>query len=178
MSKAVRTPRPEDQRILENLQARLVQPSELERCHQLLDQQHYLGSPKPVGERLYYVVTDTQGEWLVLLIFAAAAKHLRERDRWIGWTDVQRERRLSLVANNIRFLILPDKTFPNLGTKSLRLVLARLSRDWQAHYGHPLLVAETFVDPDQFCGTVYTANGWEELGKTDGSGRQIGRAHV
>ena len=171
MSKAVRTPRPEDQTILENLQARLVQPSELERCHQLLDQHHYLGSPKPVGERLYYVVTDTQGEWLALLIFAAAAKHLRERDRWIGWTDVQRERRLSLVANNIRFLILPDKTFPNLGTKSLRLVLARLSRDWQAHYGHPLLVAETFVDPDQFCGTVYTANGWEELGKTDGSGR-------
>ena len=53
-----------------------------------------------------------------------------------------------------------------------RLVLARLSQDWQARYGHPVLVVETFVDPDQFCGTVYTANGWEELGQTDGWGRQ------
>jgi len=59
----------------------------------------------------------------------------------------------------------------NLGTRVLRMVLARLSRDWQAAYGHPVLVVETFVDPDQFCGTVYTANGWQELGKTDGSGR-------
>ena len=51
------------------------------------------------------------------------------------------------------------------------MVLARLSSDWQVAYDHPVLVVETFVDPDQFCGTVYTANGWEELGKTDGSGR-------
>jgi hypothetical protein len=171
MSQAVEMPSLEEQTILDNLQARLLQPSELERCHQLLDQHHYLGSPKPVGERLYYVVTDTQGEWLVLVVFAAAARHLRDRDRWIGWTDAQRERRLSLVINNIRFLVLPDKAFPNLGTKSLRLVLGRLKQDWQARYGHPVLVAETFVDPDQFCGTVYTANGWEELGKTDGCGR-------
>ena len=95
----------------------------------------------------------------------------KSRDRWIGWTDAQRERRLSLVVNNIRFLLLPDTTFPNLGTRALRRVLARLSGDWQARSAHPVAVVETFVDPDQFCGTVYTANGWEELGKTDGSGR-------
>jgi len=75
------------------------------------------------------------------------------------------------VVNNIRFLLLPDKTFPNLGTRSLRMVLARLSDDWQGAYNHPVLVVETFVDPEHFCGTVYTANGWEELGQTDGSGR-------
>jgi hypothetical protein len=33
------------------------------------------------------------------------------------------------------------------------------------------LIAETFVDPEQFCGTVFTANGWVELGQTDGWGR-------
>jgi len=166
-----RMPRPEDQRLLDNLMARLLEAEELEQCHQLLDEHHYLGSAKPVGERLSYVVTDQQGEWLALLVFAAAAKHLKYRDRWIGWTDVQRERRLALVVNNIRFLLLPDKTFPNLGTRSLRMVLARLSDDWQGAYDHPVLVVETFVDPEQFCGTVYTANGWEELGQTDGSGR-------
>jgi hypothetical protein len=51
------------------------------------------------------------------------------------------------------------------------MVLARLSDDWQQTYDHPVLVVETFVDPEQFCGTVYRANGWQELGRTDGSGR-------
>jgi hypothetical protein len=166
-----RKPRPEEQTVLDNLQVRLLESPELKRCNGLLDEHHYLGSVKPVGERLYYVVTDPQGQWLALLVFAAAAKHLKYRDRWIGWTDAQRERRLSLVANNLRFLLLPDRTFPNLGTRALRMVLARLSSDWQMAYAHPVLVVETFVDPDQFCGTVYTANGWEELGQTDGSGR-------
>ena len=171
MSAKFRAPAPDEQAILASLQVRILEPAELERCNQLLDQYHYLKSPKPVGERLYYVVTDAQGQWMALLLFTAAAKHLKSRDRWIGWTEAQRERGLSLVANNSRFLLLPDKTFPNLGTRSLRLVLARLSQDWQARYGHPVLVVETFVDPEQFCGTVYTANGWEELGKTDGHGR-------
>ena len=171
MSEHFRKPRPEEQTVLERLQVSLLESVDLKRCNQLLEEHHYLGSVKPVGERLYYVVTDPQGEWLGLLVFAAAAKHLKYRDRWIGWTDAQREKRLALVVNNIRFLLLPDKTFPNLGTRVLRLVLARLSDDWQRAYGHPVLVVETFVDPDEFCGTVYTANGWEELGQTDGSGR-------
>jgi hypothetical protein len=171
MNEKFRKPCPDEQSILDNLQVRLLQSHELERCNRLLDEHHYLESPKPVGERLYYVITDPRGQWLALLVFAAAAKHLRHRDRWIGWTDAQRETRLSLVVNNIRFLLLPERTFANLGTRVLRLVLARLSSDWQMAYGHPVVVVETFVDPDQFCGTVYTANGWEELGMTDGSGR-------
>jgi hypothetical protein len=171
MDEKFRVPSPQDQKLLESLQARLLEPVELEQCNKLLDAHHYLGSPKPVGERLYYVISDLQGEWLALLVFAAAAKHLKHRDRWIGWTEAQRERRLSLVVNNIRFLLLPERTFPNLGTRALRMVLARLSSDWQLAYEHPVVVVETFVDPEKFCGTVYTANGWQELGKTDGSGR-------
>lgn len=171
MSEHFRKPRPEEQAVLERLQVRLLESAQLKRCHEQLEEHHYLGGVKPVGERLYYVVTDHDGEWLALLVFAAAAKHLKYRDRWIGWTDVQRERRLALVVNNVRFLLLPGKTFPNLGTRALRMVLARLSDDWQRAYGHPVLIVETFVDPEQFCGTVYTANGWEELGQTDGSGR-------
>jgi hypothetical protein len=34
-----------------------------------------------------------------------------------------------------------------------------------------VLAVETFVDPQQFQGTVYAANGWIELGQTDGWGR-------
>jgi len=63
---------------------------------------------------------------------------------------------LPLAVNNCRFLLLPGKTLPNLGSGSLRLSLDRLSADWQARYGYPVALIATFVDPGQFCGTVYT----------------------
>ena len=149
----------------------LTEPAEHRRFQRLLQQHHYLGALKPVGERLYYAAVDAQGRWVALLLFSAAARHLKHRDQWMGWTRAQRDRRLSLVVNNSRFLILPERSVPNLGSRVLRLSLDRLSDDWQARYGHPVLVVETFVDPEQFCGTVYTANGWQELGLTDGWGR-------
>ena len=170
MRKPLRLPTDDEQNLLDQVQVRLVERPELPRFQQLLQQHHYLGSLKPVGERLYYVATDAHGHWLALLLFSAPAKHLKHRDRWIGWTDPQRHRRLRLVTNNSRFLLLPG-TVPNLGTKVLRQTLARLPDDWQARYGHPVLMVETFVDPEQFCGTVYSANGWIELGPTDGWGR-------
>ena len=161
-----------EQALLDQVRVVLVTEPGERRCFQrLLQQHHYLGALKPVGEQMYYVAVDAQGEWVALLLFSAAARHLKHRDQWIGWTRSQRDRRLSLVVNNIRFLILPARSVPNLGSRVLRLNLDRLSDDWQARYGHPVLVVETFVDPEQFCGTVYTANGWQELGKTDGSGR-------
>src|SRR5438093_5318307 len=171
MHKPNRLPEPDQQTLLNECQVRLVEPKEMRRFNRLLDQHHYLKSIRPVGQRLCYVATDRQGQWLALLVFSAAAQHLKHRDRWIGWSPQQRDRRLALVANNSRFLLLPERTVPNLGSKVLGLVLERLGTDWQVRYGHPVLVVETFVDPEQFCGTVYTANGWEELGRTDGWGR-------
>jgi hypothetical protein len=141
------------------------------RAHRLLAKHHYLGDVQAVGEQLFYALTSGGGDWLGVLVFCAASRRLRGRDGWIGWTEEQRRRRLPLVVNNCRFLLLPEKTFPNLGSRSLRLALDRLSADWQERYGHPVVLVETFVDPEQFCGTVYTANGWQELGQTDGFGR-------
>jgi len=164
-------PTAEQQQLLDGIQIRLLTPEELPRCQQLLDEHHYLGALKPVGQRLHYAVTDAQGDWLGVLVFCAAARRLRARDQWIGWSDEQRRRRLPLVASNTRLLLLPHKTVPNLASKTLRLVLARLAADWQARYGHPVLIVETFVDPEHFAGTLYTASGWSELGPTDGTGR-------
>lgn len=149
----------------------LAEASDQERLQSLLEEHHYLGRIKPVGERMLYAAVDASHRWLAVLVFSAAAKHLKHRDQWIGWTRAQRDRRLSLVANNARFLILPEAHQPNLGSRVLRLTLERLSSDWQDRYGHPILIVETFVDPEQFQGTVYTAQGWQELGLTDGHGR-------
>lgn len=161
----------EQQQLLEEVQVQLANPQDLPRVQSLLRRHHYLGILRPVGERLFYLAVDKRGQWVAVLIFCAAAKYLRHRDQWIGWTHEQRRRRLALVVNNARYLLIPHRTVPNLGSRVLKLTLARLSADWQQKYGHPSLVVETFVDPERFCGTVYTANGWQELGLTDGWGR-------
>ena len=150
---------------------RLSTAKEKSCARRLLATHHYLGDVRAVGEQLWYAITDARGHWLGVLVFCAASRRLRARDRWIGWTDEQRLLLLPLLVNNCRFLLLPDKTFPNLASRSLRLCLERLSADWQTRYGHPVVLVETFVDPERFCGTVYSASGWQELGKTDGFGR-------
>lgn len=171
MPKPNRLPDPHQQRLIEEVQVRLADRKQLPRIHKLLDEHHYLGSLKPVGERVFYIATDVRGRWLAILVFSAAANHLRARDQFIGWSNEQRRRRLRLLTNNSRFLLLPDGQIPNLGSRILRLTLDRLSADWKAQYGHGILAVETFVDPEQFSGTVYTAGGWVELGQTDGWGR-------
>ena len=171
MAKPKRLPDPDQQHLLEEVKVKLAPRQSLTKINRLLDEHHYLGSLKPVGERLYYLATDARGRWLGILVFSAAAKHLKHRDQWIGWSEEQRRRRLSLITNNSRFLLLPQANVPNLGSRILRLTLERLGQDWQTHYGHPVLIVESFVDPQQFRGTVYTAQGWTELGQTDGWGR-------
>jgi hypothetical protein len=171
MPKSRRLPDQSEQELLNQTVVKLATRSQLPRINKLLDQQHYLGSLRPVGERLYYIATDAAGSWLAILVFSAAANHLQHRDDWIGWSSEQLRRRRRLITNNCRFLLLPEQAVPNLGSRVLRLTLDRLSRDWQEQYGHPILVVETFVDPEKFSGTVYTANGWIELGQTDGWGR-------
>ena len=157
---------------LAQVQIRLLTTAKTKgRARRLLAKHHYLGDVRAVGEQLFYAITAASDDWLGVLVFCAASRRLRARDQWIGWTEEQRRRRLPLVVNNCRFLLLPHKTFPNLGSRSLRLTLDRLSADWHARYGHPVVLVETFVDPEQICGTVYSANGWQELGLTDGFGR-------
>jgi hypothetical protein len=47
----------------------------------------------------------------------------------------------------------------------------RLSGDWQRIYGHPIRLAETFVDAVRFRGTCYRAANWREVGHTGGYSR-------
>jgi hypothetical protein len=172
MSKPARTTSATVSVALAQIQIQLLPTAKARaRARRLLAKHHYLGAVRAVGEQLFYALTDGGGTWLGVLVFCAASRRLRTRDRWIGWSEAQRRRRLPLIVNHCRFLLLPHKTFPNLGSRALRLALDRLSADWQVRYGHPVVLIETFVDPEQFCGTVYTASGWQELGLTDGFGR-------
>lgn len=158
------------QALLDGARVRLIEPQERERFDRLLVEGHYLHNAQLVGQQLRYVA-EYQGQWVALLVWNAAAYKLKLREQWIGWTDRQKRRRLPLVVNNSRFFIPEPYHIPNLASKVMKLVLQRLSADWQQAYGHGVLVGESFVDPEQFRGTTYRASGWTLLGQTQGFGR-------
>lgn len=142
-----------------------------EELRALLARFHYLGYRAPAGENLQYVVRDRAGRLLAGVVFAGAAWKCAARDRWIGWHCRQREGRLNQIANNVRFLLAPWVQVPQLGSWILGALGRRIARDWQAKYGHPVVLLETFVERDRFAGTCYRAANWERVGETTGRSR-------
>ena len=158
----------DEQQILENGHLRLLtSPEDLARCDQALVEHHYLHTCALVGEHLRYAFIY-KGQWLAVATWSAAAFHLKDRDAFIGWSHEQCRRRRSLIANNSRLLVLPDCHSPNLISRLMKLMLARLSQDWEQRWGHPLALVETFVDPRFYQGTAYKVSGWSHLGRTAG----------
>ncbi len=133
----------------------------------LMETHHYLGAIPKIGETLWYVSTY-QSQWVALISFSAAALKCTARDQWIGWGYRHQTGRLKLIVNNSRFLILPSFTEKNLGSRILSLCLKRLSTDWVEKYQHPVVLVETFVDPERFHGGVYRASNWQAIGMTRG----------
>lgn len=146
---------------------RPVLRDEMSRWRALMRQYHYLGFERIVGKSLCYVAIKAN-QWVALIGWGSAAFKCAARDQWIGWDRSLQFKRLHLIANNVRFLILPDWHIPNLASHLLALNLKRLNDDWQHYYGHPILLVETFVDSTRFTGTCYRAAGWQVLGKTQG----------
>lgn len=162
------------QKELEQLEVMPIERTEEQRWNQLMNGHHYLGFRHLVGESIKYAAR-INGEMVALLGWGTAAFKCGVRDKWIGWTKEQQWRRLIYIANNSRFLILPDVNIPNLASKVLSMNLKRLSGDWERAHGHPVVLAETFVDQSRFAGTCYIAANWERLGQTQGYGRNAGR---
>ena len=139
-----------------------------EKLFQLLMQEHhYLGALPKIGDTLWYIAIEND-EWLAMLSFSAPALKCSARDKWIGWNYRHQYDRLKLVANNSRFLVLPQHHKKNLASKILSLCRRRIQQDWLFYFGYPLLLLETFVDPTRFQGTIYRASNWIEVGKTQG----------
>ena len=159
--------------VLRRVTVRPVRREEVARWRDLMARFHYLGDGELVGESLRYV-GEYKGQWLGLLGWAAAAWKSRHRERFVGWKEPQKLARLHLVANNSQFLILPWVKVLGLASRILAANLRRLSADWSDRYGHPILLAETFVDLERFRGTCYRAANWQYLGLTRGTGRKGG----
>lgn len=142
----------------------------------LVHHYHYLGLPKLVGEHIKHLVT-IEGQVVACLSWASAAWKVKARDQFIGWEEETKRSNLHLLANNTRFLIPDWIRVKHLASRVLSLSLKRLNTDWQRIYGHPIHLAETFVDISRFAGTCYRAANWICVGHTKGSAKKGNAYH-
>jgi len=131
---------------------------------------HYLGyTPLPGAQLRYFALSNEQ--ILALFAFGAAAWKILPRDNFIGWDHDQRQKRLNLIVNNARFLILPWVKSKNLASKLLAMVAKRIPQDWGSTYSYKPVLLETFVESQRFQGTSYKAANWVYVGQTKGRGK-------
>lgn len=156
----------------DGLVVRRVDAGEVARFDGLLDEHHWLGRGL-VGETVRQVAV-VDGEWVALVGWGSPAFMVSARDRWVGWSSEQRVRRLRFVANNQRFCVLPAGRVPNLASATLSAALRGLPADWEAMWGHPVVLAETFTDPARHAGSCYRAANFAMVGETAGWGRSNG----
>jgi hypothetical protein len=142
----------------------------------LIGEHHYLGYTRPVGEHLKYLVY-AESRPVACFAWSSAPRHLKPRDRFIGWSAEMRRLNIRFVAYNSRYLILPWVSVRHLASHLLGRMVRMLPGEWERAYGHPVRFAETFVEPARFKGTCYRAANWVYLGQTTGRGKddQTGR---
>ena len=139
--------------------------------NELMIEEHPQGAGPFVGRQLRYLIGSDHG-WLGGLGFAAAARRLADRDRWIGWDEEQRRAYLDRVVGMCRFLIRPSVQCRNLGSKVLSMSMAAMPDDFERQYNYRPWLAESFVDTSRYSGACYRAANWIGVGQTKGRGRQ------
>jgi len=157
--------------MLAPLQLMLVrEPPQSRLWNEYIHRYHYLGYKPLPGAQLRYIVMS-EDSILALLGFGASAWQCAPRDQFIGWSHEQRQKKLQLIVNNARFLILPWVQCKNLASKILGMVARQLPKDWFDRYAYRPVLMETFVEKDRFAGTCYKAANWCHLGQTKGRGK-------
>jgi hypothetical protein len=156
---------------LDSLVVRPITPEEHEGWCIYMRRYHYLGCRAIVGEHLLYAAF-LGDELVALLAWASPALRAPLREAYVGWDESTKRERLHLVADNVRFLVLPWVRVRHLASKILAYNLRRLSADWERTWGHPVHLAESFVDTKRFRGTCYRASNWVYLGQTAGRSKR------
>ena len=77
----------------------------------LIHHYHYLRLPTLVGEHIKHIVF-INSQVVACLAWSSAAWKVKARDQFIGWDELTKRKNLYRIANNSRFLILPDLKAP------------------------------------------------------------------
>lgn len=132
-----------------------------------LGREHGLGVGREAGDRRCQLILE-EGKLVAVLVWCAAAWHLKARDETVGWDPVMRSQRLKWVVQRRRFLVLDARRRPNLASRCLGAGLRELVGQWEREHGYRPLLAESFSDPESHAGTVYKATNWVQAGLTKG----------
>ena len=144
--------------------------------NELVNTYHYLGFKQLLGKRLKYLAFIQQYP-VAALSWSAPAKRINARDSFLGWSDGLRKKSLSSIVANSRFVIFPWVQIAHIGSHIMGMNLRCLKNDWFEKFQEQLLLAETFVDPSLFKGTVYKASNWKRLGSTKGYSKR-GKGYI
>lgn len=137
----------------------------------LMAAHHPLGPGPLCGAQLRYLIVSERYGLLGALAFSAAARRLRAREAYLGWSEAERQRDLQHVVCNSRLLIAPSVQVKYLASQVLGRAARTIGRDWQAHYGYAPWALETFVAAP-WRGSAYRGANWVEVGETAGRGRE------
>ena len=140
---------------------------EWRQAKEALGREHGLGAGQEAGDRVCQLVME-DGKLAAVLVWCAAAWHLQARDRMVGWDAVTRSRRLKLVVQLRRFLVLEEARRPNLASQCLGAGMREIVGQWEEEHSYRPLLAESFSDPESHAGTVYKATNWVQAGVTKG----------
>jgi hypothetical protein len=158
------------------LEVRLVRRAEGEGLfNSLLNQYHYLGFSRPVGEHLKYLVWAGERP-LACMAWNSGPLKLKLRDEFVESARQAYSHNLHLIAYNSRYLIAPWIKVPHLASHLLGRIARRISADWQELYHHPVHLLESFVDIQRFKGACYRAANWTCVGRSAGRGTKS-KAH-
>ena len=145
-----------------------IEPIEHKKAIDLLKKFHYLPEHKIVGRRILYQFIDTKTNFILAIMIwgNTIAPNCEARDTYL---QITKHERLHNLANNLRFLILPDVKVKNLASRIISKSIKQLKIDWQKKYGDKLQYVETFVDSSKgFKGTCYLTSSWKMVGYTKG----------
>ncbi len=93
--------------VVREVSVRPARADERRRWDGLMAEHHYLGFKQFAGRGLRHVA-EWRGHWVALVGWQSGAFKCGPRDRWLGWHRSVRFRRLHLIGNNTRFLVLPE----------------------------------------------------------------------
>ena len=125
--------------------------------NELMIQDHPRGAGPFFGAQIRYLIRSEHG-WLGGLGFSASARHLKDRDQWIGWDPQTRMQHLDRIINMSRFLIRTCVRCPNLASKVLGMSLRCIADDVELRYGYRPWLVESFVDLSRHTGSCYQAS--------------------
>ena len=98
----------------------VAEPAELEAVNAALEREHYLGAVTPNNREVVQLALR-HNQVLAIVVWTRAARKLAAREAWIGWDGRTRTRRLPLLVQNNRFLVLSKVRQTNLASRVLGL---------------------------------------------------------